>query len=492
MYAQQVRGRFSGFVQPILFVNGIFLVVLAIGMCVPAIVDFLSDGGELWVFPAAAAFTLFVGCSTALTNVSSHPNLTARQIFIITTSVWVILPAFGAIPFILSDLHMSFTDSYFEAMSGVTTTGSTVITGIDELPAGLLIWRGILQWLGGLGIMVMSFSIMPLLRVGGMQIFKIEAFDAGDKTVPRAAEISLLLTLVYVVLTVACGTALSLCGMTSVEAATHAMTTIATGGYSTSDASVGHFNSAAIEIVITLGMVCGGTPFMLILMSARGRPSQLFGNTQFRWYLAILASATTAVSVWLMFVQHTAPLAALRGASFAVASIMTGTGFAAGDYTTWGAFPIALLFFLTFVGGCSGSTSCGIKVFRFQIVAAVVAREFKRIIYPDGVFLPRYGGLAISQETVSSVMNFMAAFVFGFAGLTLALGLLGLDFVTAVSSAATAISNVGPGLGPVVGPSGTFQSLPDAAKWLLAAGMVVGRLEVMTVLVLFSRQFWQE
>ncbi len=492
MYAQIARSRFSGFVQPILFVNGIFLVVLALAMCVPAGVDVFADGRELWVFPAAAAFTMFIGCGLALTNVSSHPSLSSRQIFIITTSVWLIVPAFGAIPFMLSDLHMSFTDAFFESMSGVTTTGSTVITGLDQLPAGILIWRGILQWLGGLGIMVMSFSIMPLLRVGGMQIFKIEAFEPGDKTVPRAAEISLLLTLVYVVLTLVCGGALLLCGMTGVEATTHAMTTIATGGYSTSDASIGHFNSAAVEVVITAGMVLGGTPFMLILMAVRGRPEQLAGNTQFRAYIAILACATLAVAAWLVLKDHMLPLRALRGAAFSVASIMTGTGFAASDYTVWGAFPITLLFFLTFVGGCSGSTSCGIKVFRFQIVAAVVGREFRRIISPNEIIVPRYGGLAISQDAIASVMNFMAAFVFGFAALTLALGLLGLDFVTAASSAATAISNVGPGLGPVVGPSGTFQSLPDTAKWLLAAGMVVGRLEVMTVLVLFSRQFWRD
>jgi trk system potassium uptake protein TrkH len=492
MYAPAARSRFSGFVQPILFVNGIFLVVLALGMCVPAVVDFLSDRRELWVFPVAAGITMFIGCGLALTNVSSHPTLSSRQIFIITTSIWIIIPAFGAIPFMLSELRMSFTDAFFESMSGVTTTGSTVITGLDRLPAGLLIWRGILQWLGGLGIMVMSFSIMPLLRVGGMQIFKIEAFEPGDKTVPRAAQISVLLTLVYVALTLACGIALGFCGMNGVEAAVHAMTTIATGGYSTSDASIGHFNSATVEVVVTVGMVLGGTPFMLILMAVRGRPGQLFGNTQFRCYLAILACSTLAVAGWLILHGHPDPVEALRIAAFNVTSIMTGTGYAAEDYMTWGAFPIFLLFFLTFVGGCSGSTSCGIKVFRFQIVAAVVGRELTRIFSPNSVSMPRYGGIAISQEAVTSVMNFMAAFVFGFAGLTLALGLLGLDFITAASSAATAISNVGPGLGPVVGPSGNFQSLPDAAKWLLAAGMVVGRLEVMTVLVLFSRQFWRD
>jgi trk system potassium uptake protein TrkH len=248
------------------------------------------------VFPAAAGVTMFVGCGLALTNASSHPSLSSRQIFIITTSVWVIVPAFGAIPFMLSELHMSFTDAFFESMSGVTTTGSTVITGLDRLPAGLLIWRGILQWLGGLGIMVMSFSIMPLLRVGGMQIFKIEAFEPGDKTVPRAAQISVLLTLVYVALTLACAVALLLCGLTGVEAATHAMTTIATGGYSASDASIGHFNSATVEIVVTVGMILGGTPFMLILTAVCGRPGELFGNTQFRCYLAILVLATLAVA----------------------------------------------------------------------------------------------------------------------------------------------------------------------------------------------------
>ncbi len=488
------RQNNAGFIQPILVVIGILLIALAASMLVPAIVDLASESADIWEFPVSAGITAFVGGVAVLTNLSGrggHLSLSIRQTFAMTTLVWVSLAGFGSLPFILGELHMSFTDAFFEAMSGLTTTGSTVISGLDGLSPGILLWRAILQWLGGLGIIVLSISILPMLKVGGMQMFKVEAFETGEKALPRATQISAGITVVFIALTAICAAALWLAGMTGLEAVIHAMTTIATGGYSTSDGSIGHFNSATIDAIVTVGMIVGGIPFMLILMALRGGSRALFKDSQVHWYLGIMFCSMFAVSVWLWVERGMEPLNALRYSSFTVASIVTGTGYASADYTLWGMFPILLLFFLTFVGGCAGSTACGIKVFRFQVLFATASVELKKIIYPSGVFMPYYNGRKISDEVVASVLGFFFIFSVCFVALTLALDLLGLDFITAISSAATAMSNVGPGLGNIVGPSGTFESLPGAAKWLLAFGMLVGRLEVFTVMVLFSRQFWR-
>ena len=480
------------FLQPVMFIIGVLLMVLAVSMCVPAFVDIGSGKGIGWEFLESAAMTFAVGGGMVLVNKAPHFSLTKRQAFAMATLIWVVLTLFGSLPFVIGELHMDFTDAYFETMSGITTTGSTVISGLDDLSPGILLWRALLQWFGGLGIIVMSISILPLLRVGGMQMFKIEAFETGEKVLPRAAQISAGITTIFIALTAVCAMALWLAGMNGLEATTHAMTTIATGGYSTSDASVGHFDSALIEAIITVGMIIGGIPFILILMSFRGRAINLFRDSQVRWYLGIMVFAMMAVILWLHIDQEMPPVKAIRYATFTVASIMTGTGYASVDYTLWGTFPIVFLFFLTFVGGCAGSTACGIKVFRFQILFAISQVECRKLVQPHGIFIPYYNNGPIPDEVTSSVLGYFAIFIFCFMVLTLSLDLLGLDFITAISSAATAMSNVGPGLGPTVGPSGTFQSLPDSAKWLLTFGMLVGRLEVFSVMVLFSSHFWRD
>ncbi len=480
------------FFKPAFLVIGILLVALAVGMVVPAAVDMASGNPNIWVFPLSAGITMFTGSCMILANRSPQFRLSVRQAFVMTSLVWIVVTLFGSLPFVLGELRMSFTDAYFEAMSGITTTGSTVITGLDGLSSGILLWRAILQWLGGLGFIVMSISILPMLKVGGMQMFKVEAFDPGEKTMPRTAQISAGISIIYIALTAIWAVALWMAGMTGLEASVHAMTTLATGGYSTSDGSIGHFNSGTIDLIITIGMILGGVPFMLILATLRGRSSSLFGDVQVQWYLGILLFATVSVFGWLLITRGLEPVMALRQAAFSVASVMTGTGFVSGDYSLWGTLPVVLLFFLTFVGGCTGSTACGMKVFRFQVIFITARMELRRIIHPNGVFIPRYNDRPISDEVTLSVLSYFFIFIFSFAALTLSLNMLGLDFTTAITSAATAISNVGPGLGAIVGPSGTFQSLPDAAKWLLAFGMLTGRLEVFTVMVLFSRLFWRD
>lgn len=477
--------------RPIFLVVGILLTTLAIGMCVPAVVDALLDNPDWQVFAVSAAVTLFVGVALVLTCRTARFRLSVRQAFVITTVSWLAITLFAALPFAFSALALSFTDSFFEAMSGITTTGSTVITGLDAAPPGILLWRGILQWLGGLGIIVMAIAVLPMLGVGGMQMFRIEAFETGEKLMPRAAQISAALSFIYVLITGLCALALAMAGMTGLEAVVHAMTTIATGGYSTSDSSIGHFDSALIDVIIIIGMVIGSLPFAHYLRVAQGDSGALMRDSQVRWFFAVLGSAILATTVFLWSNSDYGPLSALRYAAFNVTSVMTGTGYATTDFWLWGGFAGPIFFYIMFIGGCTGSTTCGIKIFRFQVLWAATNTQFHHLLSPHGVFIPYYNNRPIPDAVITSVLSFFFIYGVCFAVLAMGLGMLGLDFVTAVSSAATAISNVGPGLGPIVGPAGNFQSLPDAAKWLLSAGMLLGRLELFTVLMLFTPALWR-
>lgn len=477
--------------RPILLILGILLATLAAGMCIPAIVDAAVGNPDWQVFAVSAGLTLFVGVSLTLTSSRGRIHLNVRQAFVMTSLSWVVMTVFAALPFVFSELRLSYTDAFFEAMSGITTTGSTVITGLDDAPPGILLWRGILQWLGGLGIVVMAIAVMPMMGVGGMQLFKVEAFETGEKVLPRAAQISIALVSIYTGLTALWAVMLWTASMSPLDAAVHAMTTIATGGFSTSDGSVGHFDSWTVDLIITLGMVVGSLPFLLFLQVIRGKPMELWRDEQVRGFLAIAVSIVVLVTALLWFETGLDPAQALRYAAFNVVSVMTGTGYATDDYGLWGSFALPIFFFTMFIGGCAGSTTCGIKVFRFQVLYAAARVQVRHLLQPHGVFIPYYNRRPISDEVIVSVLSFFFVYGLSFAALALGLGILGLDFMTAVSSAATAISNVGPALGPIAGPAGTFQGLPDAAKWLLSAGMLLGRLELFTILVLFSRTFWR-
>ena len=477
--------------RPVFLVVGILLTTLAVGMIIPAVVDAVAGHPEWQVFAMSAGVTMFVGVAMALTSRAGGTSFTVRQAFVMTTLSWVSITVFAALPFAFSELDMSFTDAFFEAMSGITTTGSTVITGLDSAPPGILLWRALLQWLGGIGIIVMAIAVMPMLRVGGMQLFRVEASEQSEKVMPRAAQIATAIGAIYLGLTVLWAGAYWWAGMDGFEAIVHSMTTIATGGFSTSDASLGHFASVSIDAIATVGMLVGGLPFLLYLRTAQGDFRVLFRDTQVRSFITIVAVVVVFSAAWLWLDNGFDPLQALRYAAFNVASVITGTGYSTANYGLWGSFAVPIFFFLMFIGGCAGSTTCGIKVFRFQVLYAAAHTQIHHLLQPHGVFIPYYNRRPIPDDVIISVLSFFFVFGLSFAVLAMGLGILGLDFLTAVSSAATAISNVGPGLGPVVGPSGTFQSLPDAAKWLLAAGMLLGRLELFTVIVLFTRSFWR-
>jgi trk system potassium uptake protein TrkH len=478
--------------RPILMVIGMLLIILAVFMAPPMIADMAVGHPDWQVFLAAGSVTLFAGVSLVLMNRSpDFGELTGRQAFLLTTLVWAVLAVFAAMPLAFSDLDLSLADALFEAMSGITTTGATVIVDLDHAPPGILLWRAILQWLGGIGIIVMGVAILPILRVGGMQLVRAESSDLSEKILPRAAQIASAIGLLYLGFTLLCAALYWWAGMTPFDAAAHGMTTIATGGFSTIDASIGGFGSPTIDTIAIVFMILGALPFVLYIQAANGQLRPLYADAQVRWFFGILAAFVLSITLWLALVDQFAPVDAFRYASFNVVSLITTTGFASTDYGLWGPFPVAALFFLMAVGGCTGSTSGGIKIFRFAVLHAIASNQFARLIRPHGVVVPTFNRRPLPEAAAISVMAFIFMFGLSFSIVALALSALGLDYLTAMSAAITAVANVGPGLGPVVGPAGSFASLPESAKWLLSAAMLIGRLELFTVLVLFVPSFWR-
>ncbi|WP_413719695.1 TrkH family potassium uptake protein [Silicimonas sp. MF1-12-2] len=477
--------------RPVGYVIGLLIAALGVTMLVPMLVDFSVGNGHAGAFLESAILTTMIGglislaCANAVTG-----KLKIQQVFLMASGVWAVLPVFGAIPFVEGATDASITDAYFEAMSGLTTTGSTVFVGLDDLPAGLLLWRSMLQWFGGIGIIVVAMAFLPELRVGGMQIFRSEAFDTAGKVLPRAAEIASRISIVYLGLTVVCVLTYLAAGFTFFNAVNHALTTISTGGFSTHDASFGEYQGAP-EYVASVFMVLASLPFVRYVQLLAGSAQPLWRDSQVRVFLVVTVVLIVTVALFRLIVNDDNFFHALREATFNVTSIITGTGYASVDYQLWGAFPVALFFFIGLIGGCAGSTCCSVKIFRYQIVVIAIANQIRRIHSPHGVFQPKYEGRTLTEDVISSVTAFLTMFIVSLGILAVLLSATGLDFVTAVSGAATAIANVGPGLGEIIGPAGNFSTLNDPAKWILIVGMLVGRLELMVVFVLFTSRFWR-
>ncbi len=477
--------------RPVIYLNGLFLIGLAATMAIPAIVD-LNVGNEDWiVFAASSGFTLFFGVAAALATRQQNIQIDVRQGFLLTTSSWVTLAAFGALPFVFSGLDLSLADAYFESMSGLTTTGSTVIVGLDRLPPGLQLWRGVLNFVGGAGLILLAMVVLPFLRVGGMQLFHSESSDRSEKVVPRLSTVASATLFIYLTLAITCALLYWFAGMTGMEAVVHAMASVSTGGFSTSDSSIGFFQSAAVEWIGIAFMLAGALPFVIYIRLTRGDISVFWKDSQIRLLFLIVLGSAVALTLWLSLTRDMHWAEAFRHALFNVTSVVTTTGFVSTDYSQWGSFAVTVFFLLTFSGGCTGSTSGGIKIFRFEILLARLRVQMAKLVQPHGVFPLQYQGRVVPDDVPAGVIAFIALYISCFVILALLLAAMDLDFVTAVSGAATALGNVGPGLGPIIGPAGTFQPLPDAAKWLLAFAMVLGRLELFTFLVLFTPRFWR-
>ena len=477
--------------RPVGYVIGLLVASLGLTMLAPLAVDFAYGNRHWFVFFESAVITVLTGGMIALACANGvTQKLSLRQTFLLTSLVWLMLPIFGAIPFMFGATEASFTDAFFEAMSGLTTTGATVFTGLEDLPDGLKLWRGILQWLGGVGIVVVAMVFLPELRVGGMQIFRTEAFDTMGKILPRAGEIASRISVIYIVLTGSCALAYSAAGMLPFDALVHAMTTVSTGGMANYDASFGIYGAGA-HYIGAFFMVLAAIPFVRYVQLLAGTAQPLWRDTQIHTFLWIVLVSVLLITSWVWGREGVMSEVAFREALFNVTSIISGTGYSSADYMSWGTFPVVMFFLIGLIGGCAGSTSCSIKVFRYQLVFAAIKSQIRQIHSPHGVFTPRYDGRPIGEDVLNSVIAFLVAFILLLGMTTVLLSLTGLDFITSISGAAAALANIGPGLGLEIGPAGNYANINDTAKWILAIAMFVGRLEVMVVLTILSIKFWR-
>jgi len=478
-------------VRPVGYLIGWLVAALGASMTLPMVADLLTGNGNAYVFATTAILTVVVGALMTLAcSRRERKPLARQQGFLLTTGIWVVFPLFGALPFWLGAPRADFTDALFEAMSAITTTGSTVFVGLDALPAGTLLWRGMLQWFGGLGIVVVAMIFLPTLKVGGMQLFRSEAFDTLGKILPRAGGIALGLIAIYLALSLLCFLGYAMSGMASFDAAVHAMTTVSTGGMANTDASFFAYSPAAHYVAIVF-MILAALPFVRFVQLASGSARPLMRDTQVRTFILAIAATVGALSAWLLLVQRLPPEPTLREALFNIVSVFTGTGYTSADYNTWGPLAMTLFFIIGLVGGCSGSTVCSVKIFRYQLLFSAISAQMQHMHSPRRVVTARYEGRPVAPDVMDSVIAFFMLFYLTLALSALLLVMIGLEPITAITGAATALANIGPGLGPEIGPVGNFAGLPTPAKWVLTFTMLLGRLEIMSVLVIFTFAFWR-
>lgn len=476
---------------PILFFVGVVSAFFGFAMLVPMGIDILDGQEDYLVFLTCAAGTLFVGAGVAIATYNRGQQVTLNETLLLLPATWVMTSLVTAVPFMVSELQLPLADAVFEAVSGLTNTGSTVITGLDTLPRGLLLWRFLLQWIGGFGVVTIAVLALPFLRIGGLQLFSLDLSPNSAKFVPRIAEVVTQIGLIYIALTIACGICYWLAGMTPFDAIGHAMTTLATGGYSSHDASLGFFKSAAIEWIAVVFMILGALPFGLYIVALYGRPSALIQDDQVRLFLGIIFGAILLLVVWRVVEHDVAIGTALREAAMVVAATATTTGYTAYDFSLWGGFAEAIVVLLMLIGGCTGSTVGGIKVFRVYTMIQLLRAQMHRQIYPHGAFRVTYNRDSIPDTVRSGVATYIFIYLLLLTVLTLAIAFFGLDFRESLGAAATALGNNGPGLGPATGPCCTFKEVPTAVKWLMSFGMLAGRLEILVLLIPFSRAFWR-
>ena len=474
--------------KTVFFTLGILQIILGIFMLIPIIAQFFYNEIDS-SFLSASIVTIIFGTLFFLSNLDHDKKLNLQQAFLVTALSWLSIAIFSSLPFIFSNTNFSITNAFFESMSGITTTGSTIISNLESMPKGILLWRAILQWLGGIGIIVMAITLMPIMNVGGMQLFKISNNDSSEKILPKSKEIALRLIFIYLILTLFCAISYKILGMNIFDSLTHAMTTIATGGFSNYNDSIGFFNSISIEISAMVFIILGSLPFIVYIKFLNGNRKIFLNDIQIRTFIKIILISIILLALYLALSQSNS--FNLRSIFFNVISILTGTGYVNAQFDSWGGFPIVLFLLLMFIGGCAGSTTCGIKIFRIQILYSFISNQLKKIIYPKGVFILKYDQNPVDNKFISSVISFIYLYFMIFFAITALLSLTGLDFITSISGAATSISNVGPGLGSIIGPNGNFSSLPDISKWILTLGMILGRLELFAILVLFLPSFWR-
>ena len=477
--------------KTVFFTLGVLQIILGLSMIVPIGAQFFYnqlDGG----FISSSLATIIFGVLFFLSNLDHKKKLNLPQAFLLTALSWLSIAIFGSLPFIFSSTELNLTDAFFESMSGITTTGSTIITNLNETPKAILLWRAMLQWLGGIGIIVMAITLMPIMNVGGMQLFLVSSNNTPEKILPKSKEISLRLILIYSSLTLACALIYKIFGMSFFDSIVHSMTTIATGGFSNYNESIGYFNSSLIEINAMIFIILGSIPFIAYIKFLSGDKKIFVKDSQVRTFFFVIIFSILIMFFYLSIKNQSIFEISLITVAFNIISILTGTGYVTENFSNWGQFPLIYFLILMFIGGCAGSTTCGIKIFRVQILFQFISNQLKKIIYPRGIFNIKYENNNVNEKFMASIISFIFLYILIFFIITALLSIDGLNFTTAISAAATSISNVGPGLGDVIGPNGNFSQLSDFSKWILSAGMILGRLELFAVLVLFIPSFWRK
>ncbi len=476
----------------ILNIIGFLLILTGLFMLTGIIFSIYYKSNDLFPLLISGAGTSFIGFIIwFLTKKKFRSELGRREGYLIVFLGWLIMSLFGAIPFVIHGVIPSYTDAFFETVSGFTTTGASILNNIEAVPKGLLYWRSLTQWLGGMGIIVLSIAILPILGIGGMQLFSAEVpGPTKDKIHPRVKETAKRLWGIYFLLTVAEVVLLFFGGMSFFDALNHSFTTMATGGFSTKNASVAYYNSPFIEYVIIIFMFLAGTNFTIHYYAMHGKWSFLKKNNEFKFYAFFIAGCTVLIA--LVHQPHVVfgIEESIRQALFHVVSLITTTGYVTSDYENWAPFSRMLFFILLFIGGCAGSTGGGIKIIRHYLLYKNSQLELKRLVHPRAVIPVRINGKAIRPEIISNVQAFFLFYILIFIFASIILSILGLDFITSLGAVATCLGNVGPGIG-TVGPVNNFAHLPGISKWILGFVMLLGRLELFTVLIIFSPSFWK-
>ena len=479
--------------RSVMHIIGMLLCIESVAMTLPLLIDLFNNNSDWNIFFLSSLITFFIGLMLYYSFKKEKILIKVRQAFVLTILSWVIIAVFASIPFIYSSANLNYTDAFFESISGITTTGSTVINNLDQLHHGILLWRSLLQWFGGIGIIVLAMAILPTLQIGGMQLLHMEQDDPYEKTLPKINQFVLEIFILYSMLTLFCAILYYIYGMNGFDSITHAMTTISTGGFSTHNLSFAYFNSFNIEIISIIFMIIGSLPFVVFLKFIHGDKKSLFKDDQIKLFFILLLTLIIITSIWLFNnIQTNTLMNSVRMSLFNITSILTGTGFTSYNYNLWGSFGLVIMIIIMFIGGCAGSTTGGIKIFRLQLLFRGAKTQIKKLTQPHGVFITTFNGRSVTDDTYNSIMGFFFIYILIFILASIALSLFNLDFLTSFSAAASAISNVGPGLGNVIGPSSNYSSLPNGAKWILSLTMLVGRLELFTFLVILSVSFWKK
>ena len=478
--------------RPILNILGLLLCIESIALLIPMIFDYVNNNEDWKKFFFISCLTFFIGIVLYVGFKKEEMKINLRQAFLLTILSWLVIALFGALPFIYSSSSLNFTNAFFESVSGITTTGSTVISNLDSLSEGILIWRSLLQWFGGIGIIVLAVAILPTLQIGGMQLLHMEHDDPYEKTLPKINKFIFEIIILYFGLTILCLFSYYFFGMNGFDSLIHSMTTISTGGFSNKSLSFAHFDSHALENISIIFMILGSLPFVVFIKFIHGQKTSIFKDDQIRLFIFLLIFIIFVSWIWVKHYLNIEWSSALRITTFNITSILTGTGYTSTNFNNWGGFGLIIILMVMFIGGCAGSTTGGIKIFRFQVLFRGVRLQIKKLTQPHAVFLMKFNKKTVTENTYTSIISFFFIYVLLFILSSVILSFLGEDFLTALSASASAISNVGPGIGEVIGPNGNYEGINEIAKWVLALTMLIGRLEIFTILVLFSKNFWKK